>query len=117
MDTRSVVDVYDGNTLVVYPAWEQDGRKGNFVHLHGLAAPTLDQPKGPLARTKLTLLLIGCQIQVGGIYGFYGNSLDCDVYYSGRHLAQHLPEYEVEGLPARDAGLPKMEQFGAELHR
>lgn len=98
MDTLSVVDVYDGNTLVVNPAWEQDGRKGNLVHIHGICAPSLHQTKGPLARTRLTLLLIGCQVHIGDTYGFHGNSLDCDVYYNGRHLTQHLPEYTVEDM-------------------
>jgi hypothetical protein len=96
MNTLSVVDVYDGNTLVVFPAWELGGHKGNLVHIHGLGAPPLEESKGALARTKLTLLLIGCQVHIGDTYGIHGASLDCDVYYSGRHLAKHLPEYEVE---------------------
>ncbi len=95
MNTLSVVDVYDGNTLVVFPAWELGGHKGNLVHIHGLSAPPLEETKGALARTKLTLLLIGCQVHIGDTYGIQGASLDCDVYYSGRHLAKHLPEYEV----------------------
>ena len=105
MHTVTVTDVVDGNTLVVWPPWDVSGQKGNLVSIRGLAAPPLSHDLGELARRKLMFLVIGTPVQIATIQGMAENSLVCDVFYSGRNVVDHLPEYAARpgsGKPGCD---------------
>ncbi|MCC6490364.1 MAG: hypothetical protein IT364_22965 [Candidatus Hydrogenedentes bacterium] len=102
MHTVMVTDVLDGNTLAVWPPWDLSGQKGNLVSIHGLAAPPLNHDLGDLARRKLMFLVIGTPVQIMSIQGLTDNTLLCDVFYSGRTVIDHLPEYAARPAPARE---------------
>lgn len=93
MHTVMVTDVLDGNTLVVWPPWDLSGQRGNQISIHGLAAPPLNHDLGDLAKRKLMFLVIGTPVQIMSVQGLTENALLCDVFYSGRNVVDHLPEY------------------------
>jgi hypothetical protein len=41
-------------------------------------------------------LVSGCDVFIKRVYGIVDGVLVCDVYYSGRDVADQLPEYAVE---------------------
>ncbi|MCC6795775.1 MAG: hypothetical protein IT366_11715 [Candidatus Hydrogenedentes bacterium] len=45
-------------------------------------------------------LISGCDVYLKQIHGVVDGALVCDVYYSGRDVADQLPEYATEKLNA-----------------
>jgi hypothetical protein len=93
MNRVTVVDVLDGNTLAVWPPWTLTGRRGSLIRVRGLCPPASSSTRNEEARCKLMFLLLGGDIHVSRVYGISEDALICDVFYSGRNLIAHLPEF------------------------
>ncbi|MBX7259507.1 MAG: hypothetical protein K1Y02_24315 [Candidatus Hydrogenedentes bacterium] len=98
MNLVSVIDALDGNTLVVSPSWNVDGRTGNLVRVCGMNAPLRSTERGALAHCKMSLLLAGSYVKITRMYPPEGVVLPCEVEYRGLPLWMHFPEYSESGL-------------------
>lgn len=90
-----VREVLDGATMVVEPSWTLGGRQGALIRATGLRVPALDDPHWGLAKTQMTLLVLGATIQITRVYGVKSEILECDISCQGRDLRKHFPRYAV----------------------
>lgn len=96
MATVHVIDVMDGNTLAISPPWHLGTAEGYLVRIRGMHTDPLSEPKGQVARYKLTLLLLGTWVQIRQTGELDGRAQVCDVFYQGRPIQMHFPEYDEE---------------------
>lgn len=96
MFKTKVVEIIDGDTFSINPGWQWNGQLGNRVRPTGYDAPERDKdPSGWLqAKEKLTRLILGKEVEIRDAHIVDRGRLVCDVYFSGRYLADYFPEYK-----------------------
>ena len=98
METVRVVDVMSGNVIAISPSWHIGTEQGCLVRIKGLHVAPLSTPQGQLARSKLTLMLLGAWVQVLQTGVVEEHVLVCDILYQGCPIQTHFPEYAKEGV-------------------
>jgi hypothetical protein len=93
MEFYNVAEVFEVNTIAVWPRWSYGDKTGHVIRIHGLAIPERGTLQQDLARCKLRLLIYGCPVQLGQVYDVSNGILHCDVNYSGNNLTYHMYEY------------------------
>lgn len=93
MATFSVISVIDGDTFDVSPNWKWSEQTGSRVRPTGFDAPELSSYGGQAAKTKLSNLILGKQVELGSAYKIDRGRLVCDVFFQGRNLADYFPDY------------------------
>jgi len=93
MSQFKVTSIIDGDTFEVTPQWKWNNQTGNRVRPTGYNAPEIDAAGGQTAKSKLTKLILGEQVELSTAYRIDHDRLVCDVYYNGKYLADYFPEY------------------------
>lgn len=92
MQPATIADIYCGNAAEIDRRWSLNGRSGNTIKFNGILAPCPQTAEGQTARSLLTLMLTGSQIEIGRTYGVSAEGhLLCDVYHRGLHLTTQVP--------------------------
>ena len=89
----TVISVVDGDTFDVSPNWKWNEQTGSRVRPTGFDAPELSTYGGQAAKTKLSNLILGKQVELGSAYKIDRGRLVCDVFFQGRNLADYFPDY------------------------
>ena len=88
----TVTEVIDGDTFKVDPNWNWNNREGNIVRPTGYNTPEVGQPGYNEATLKLRRLIEGKEVELRKAVSISFGRLVCDVYYSGKYLADYFPE-------------------------
>jgi len=91
----TVTSVIDGDTFTVSPNWQWSGQSGNRVRPTGYNAPELSEYGGPAAREELARLIMGQQVELRTAHKIDRGRLVCDVYFSGKNLADYFARYRT----------------------
>ena len=94
MSAFTVTSIIDGDTFEVSPQWKWNGTTGMRVRPVGYDAPELLAYGGQAAKTKLSRLMNGEQVELRTAYKVDRGRLVCDVYFRNRNLADNFPEYQ-----------------------
>jgi len=95
MSAFTVTSVIDGDTFIVSPNWKWNSESGDRVRPTGYNAPELHEYGGPAARDELARIIMGKQVDLRTAYKVDRGRLVCDVYISGRNLADYFPNYQT----------------------
>jgi endonuclease YncB( thermonuclease family) len=93
MAAFKVISVIDGDTFDASPQWRWNGGSGSRVRPTGYDAPELGMLGGQAAKDKLSRLILGQNVELRTAYRIDRARLVCDVYFSGKNLADYFPEY------------------------
>jgi endonuclease YncB( thermonuclease family) len=93
MPAFRVTSIIDGDTFAVNPQWQWGGQSSAHVRPTGYDAPELHEPGGQAAKNKLSGLILGRDVELRTAHRIDRGRLVCDVYFSGRNLADYFPEY------------------------
>lgn len=94
MAVFTVVNIVDGDTFDVHPQWTWQDQVGSRIRPTGYCAPPLHTLTGPMAKDKLSRIILGKQVNLENPYRIDRGCLVCDVYFNGQHLADYFPEYQ-----------------------
>ncbi|MEW5799663.1 MAG: thermonuclease family protein [Bacteroidota bacterium] len=89
-----VTKVIDGDTFEVSPNWKWNNEEGNVVRPNGYDAPEEGQAGYQAAKEKLTKLILGKDVELKNPIKLTYGRLLCDVFVSGKNLADFFPEYK-----------------------
>lgn len=92
-----VTTIIDGDTFKVSPNWEWNNTTGDTVRANGYDTPEMGQPGYREATEKLKRLILNKEVELKNAIKITYGRLLCDVYISGKNLADFFPEYQ----PAR----------------
>ncbi|MFQ5504484.1 MAG: thermonuclease family protein [Planctomycetota bacterium] len=93
MVSFNVSHVVDGDTFDVSEGCRWNGQSGARVRAAGYDAPELQQPGGEAAKSKLSRLVLGKQVELRQAHRLDRGRLVADVYLDGRHLEDYFSEY------------------------
>ena len=88
-----VTSVIDGDTFTV-PVWYSSQNSGTVVRPSGYNTPEQGEPGYVQAKTKLSSLILGKDVELGDAVNFDHGRIVCPVFYAGRNLADYFPEYK-----------------------
>lgn len=89
-----VTKVIDGDTFEVTPNWTWNNQSGNVVRPNGYDTPEEGQFGHQAARDKLAALILGKDVELKNAVKITYGRLLCDVFYNGRNIAEHFPQYQ-----------------------
>ena len=89
-----VTSIIDGDTFEVTPQWRWKNQTGNRVRPTGYDAPEMHAAGGQNAKSKLSKIILGDQVELSSAYKIDHDRLVCDVYYNGKYLADYFPDYQ-----------------------
>ena len=90
----NVISIIDGDTFDVSPGWQWNGNSGTRIRPTGYNAPELHAYGGQAAKERLERLILGKSVELGTAYRVDRGRLVCNVYFKGKNLADHFPEYQ-----------------------
>lgn len=94
MSPFKVSSIIDGDTFEVTPQWTWNGQTGSRVRPTVFDAPELYGFGGQVAKEKLARLILGKQVELGTAYKVDRGRVVCDVYFTGKKLADYFPGYQ-----------------------
>lgn len=89
-----VSEVIDGDTFIVSPDWNWNGKTGNKVRPVGYNTPEKGDPGYDYAKRNLKLLLCGEEVELTNPVGISYGRLLCTVIFKGKDLADYFTKYE-----------------------
>ena len=94
MPAFTVTSIIDGDTFEVSPQWKWNSETGTRVRPTGYNAPELHSNGGQSAKSELSNLINGKQIELRTAYKIDRGRLVCDVFFNNRNLADYFPAYQ-----------------------
>ena len=94
MPAFTAISIIDGDTFEVSPQWQWNGETGTRVRPTGYDAPELHAFGGQTAKSKLSRLIYGQQVDLQTAYKVDHGRLVCDVFFGNRNLADYFHEYQ-----------------------
>jgi endonuclease YncB( thermonuclease family) len=92
MATFTVTSIIDGDTFDVSPQWKWNGQTGTRIRPAGYDAPELNAYGGQAAKTKLSRLIYGEQVELRSGHKVDRGRLVCEVFFKNTNLANYFPE-------------------------
>ena len=92
---RKVTNVKNGEMFSVEPFWETENRKGKNVIIKNYSTPSIIQPGYLEAKQKLKELILHKEIELKNPEHLHTDAAMFDVYFDGKHINEHLPEYHI----------------------
>lgn len=89
-----VVEIIDGDTFKVSPAWKWKNKKGNKIRPTGYNTPEQNKPGYQAAKEKLMNLILDKDVELKNAIKLTYDRLLCDVYIEGKNVASFFPEYQ-----------------------
>lgn len=90
MNSFSVINVVDGDTIDVSPEWTWNGTSGARVRFADYNAPELDESGGQAAKNELERLILEEDVELKNPVNLDRGRLVCDVYFKGRNIVSYL---------------------------
>jgi len=85
-----VTRIIDGDTFEVSPNWKWEGQEGDTVRPLGYDAPERGEPGYEVAKSKLTTLILGNEVELKNPLKLSYSRLLCDVYFEDKPLHEYF---------------------------
>lgn len=92
--TFKVFEVVDGDTFKVTPKWKWRNQSGNAVRPIGYDTPEQSEQGFTEAKSKLTSLILGKDVEIKNVKSISYERLLCEVYLNGINIAEYFVDYK-----------------------
>ena len=97
MNTWSILNIINGNTIQVKPAWTWNNVTGDKVRINGYTIYSQSLPAqaaDDIAKGRLNTLLAGKSFILSNPTHIENDTIYCDIYLNGINIVNYFPDFK-----------------------